>query len=390
MIVEYIKNAYEEVKDRLKNPFLDSNKTPFAGAFIIALLIYNWELIFTILTFDYFETRSSKITIIKEYIASETWYKRLLCTLGIAFASIIFFYIFNYLSLGITTFFRRWFKGIILYFTDKSQIVPLDELERNNKRYNIIKKNYDELKKSFSNVEDERNELSNQLSNLTSEFAELTNENNQLRNTIQESENKLKENDSMAKILFAQYGAEREFIDVTDIVTNLLAKSNQFTVDNRTMGVDPIKFSVKTLLIIYSIGTKVEKFTAIEEQEIELKNNKLHSKPTDKSKLKETYLSNEKYISDIFNGEWTLTSIKSGKGVNEKVQVDNTGRYFSNYKHKFFLKSIQIDQSNGKIKFNKVNTQRTLHSKEDLTIVDNNFIKGVDSLGFTIEYRRSS
>ena len=45
-------NIWEFIKERTKNPFSESVKTPFIGTFIIALILYNWEIIFSIFYFD--------------------------------------------------------------------------------------------------------------------------------------------------------------------------------------------------------------------------------------------------------------------------------------------------------------------------------------------------
>lgn len=391
MIIEYIKSVIENVRDRLKNPFNDTNKTPFAGAFIIALLIYNWELVYTLINFDSWENRQQKIEIIKQYLGQKSWYNRIGWSLGISFVSIIFFYFFNYISLGITTFFRRWFKGIILYYTDKSQVMPRDEHELYNQKANSIKRQFEELKERTSKIEDENNELSTQLTNLTSQFSTVTNEKEELKKELEQHQLSLRgrvENENSFRVIYSQYGAENSFEDVTKAVSDLLKKNNRFTVDNKSLGIDPIKYSVKNLLIIYEMGKTTKKIMANEEEEIEFKDNELVVTQTEKSRLKQTYIENTPKLADIFKGQWTLTSVKPGGTHKETVLIDRSGNYFSNNNHVFFIKTIQIDTNSNKIKFNKVSLQRTLHSKEDLTILDPNHIKGVDSLGYTLDYQK--
>jgi hypothetical protein len=396
-ITDYVKHVYETVKDRLKNPFTDSNRTPFAGAFVIAFIIYNWELIFSLISFDTKETRLSKIEIIKGYLESEVWYSRIGVAIGFAFASITLFYIFNYASLGLTTFFKRWYKGWILYYTDRGQTIPRTELDRNNIKINTYKKNYADLKDAYSQVEDERNELSSQLTNLTSQYSKATSEIEQLKQTIEQTRlstttttTTKSETEKQFQVAFAQYGINKEFKDVTNKVSDLLKINHKFTVDNRTLGVDPSKFFVKELLIVYLVDNEKFTLTANEEELVELKENKLIATSTEKSRVKQSYIINEKRLPEIFNGEWTLSSKKPGENYKERVIIDDTGKYYSNLKFSFYIKTIQIDENTKKIKFNKVRPDRTLHSKEDLTIINEGLIKGADSLGFTLEYNKIS
>ena len=76
--------------ERIKNSFTERNATPFAGAFIIALVIYNWHLFFSLINFDNSETRISKIKIISDYLKEEeNRIARIGYPIIIAFGSII-------------------------------------------------------------------------------------------------------------------------------------------------------------------------------------------------------------------------------------------------------------------------------------------------------------
>ena len=105
-IIDWFKSLFENIQERIKNPFTESNKTPFAGAFIIALIICNWELVYSLFQFDSDETREHKIAIIHSYLDKQSWEHRILCSVKIAFGSIIFYYVFNNASLIITILFR--------------------------------------------------------------------------------------------------------------------------------------------------------------------------------------------------------------------------------------------------------------------------------------------
>ncbi|MBI2967705.1 MAG: hypothetical protein HYY40_07820 [Bacteroidetes bacterium] len=106
MIIDFIQSAIKNIKERIKNPFTERNTTPFAGAFFIALVLWNWELFYSLFQFDKDCTRIDKILIIETYL-SKGFYKIIIIPLILSFVSITAYYFFNNISLGITTFFNR-------------------------------------------------------------------------------------------------------------------------------------------------------------------------------------------------------------------------------------------------------------------------------------------
>ncbi len=163
MIIDSIKSAIENIKERIRNPFTERNSTPFAGAFIIALVLYNWQLFFSLVSFDSGEKRINRIDIIQQYLNEMNWLRRLFYPVVIAFSSIVFFYIFNTLSLGITTFFNRWGKATILYLTDRSKIITRGELEQNMNKMNTLRNHYEQLKKTFAESQSELEDYKTQI-----------------------------------------------------------------------------------------------------------------------------------------------------------------------------------------------------------------------------------
>ncbi len=125
----FIHSAIDNIKERVKNPFYESNKTPFAGAFVISLVIYNWELFYSLVNFDPHYTRLTKIDIIKDYLETKAWYDRLFTPILFAFGSIVSFYILNLLSLGLNTLYNRWGKASVFYFFDVGKNVPKLKLD---------------------------------------------------------------------------------------------------------------------------------------------------------------------------------------------------------------------------------------------------------------------
>ena len=146
-MLEIIKQAYKDVRDRIKNPFTENNATPFAGTFLIVLVLYNWELIFSILNFDRTTTRSQKIRIISEFVNQQDWFTEFKLTISYTLALILFYAFFSNISLIITTFFNSWFKPAILKFIDRNKITT-------KKEYNDLLAHVDMLNKQLGELED--------------------------------------------------------------------------------------------------------------------------------------------------------------------------------------------------------------------------------------------
>ena len=68
----------------------------------------------------------------------------------------------------------------------------------------------------------------------------------------------------------------------------------------------------------------------------------------------------------------------------EPIIIDLTGRYFAYTKIRFYLRTIEIDESLGRMSFNKVGLNRILHSKETLRF----WCNGVEKDRTVIDYNR--
>ncbi len=389
-IFDFFKEIVDGIKERIQNPFTERNSTPFAGAFIIALVLYNWQLFFSLFSFDGTETRLTKIEIISCYLKRESWIARIGFPILIAFGSIIFFYFFNNISLGLTTIFNRWFKGTVLYVTDRSKIITREEFEKVNSRASSSKKNYERIKSEFLSSEDERANLDKQLTDLVSKYDQVSAENEKLKNqSITTTTTTTEAPTEQFRIIYARYGAEETYTDVTEIVKKLISSSERFTVDNKILEGDPLVYSIKSLFIIYEHNNQTNSMTANEAEIIELKDGKLLTVQTELSQRKQGFLKNQNEIADIFSGLWILNfTTKEEVSNSEPVIIDNTGRYFAHSKHRFYLRTISIDASYKRITFNKVDLQRKLHAKETLTIQNNDLITGADSKGYRLTYKR--
>ncbi|NOT50604.1 MAG: hypothetical protein HOP10_04945 [Chitinophagaceae bacterium] len=388
MIFDWIKSTIENIKERVRNPFSERNTAPFAGAFIIALLIYNWHLFFSLINFDSSETRLTKIEIIKGYLREKNWVNRIGMPVVIAFGSIVFYYFFNTISLGITTIFNRWFKATILYFTDRSKIIPRKELEQNITNTNKLRERYESIRKIQTEFQGEIEDYRRQLNEKDSAIIKIREEKErtfkELEVTTQKLEALTREEVSM-KILLARYGKNERFEDVTKSVAELISSKGNFNVENAELGTDPIRYFIKQLFIIYQSGNEVKTLLANESERIELKDHILIASTTERSEKKQKSLQNQKKLANIFKGEWILKYSKTSLG-SERVIIDDEARYFANGIHSFHLNNIQINDK--QISFNKVSLKGVLHAKDTLTIITDKLITGSDTLGYKLEYSK--
>lgn len=159
---EFLSGIANFFKERTQNPFSEKNKTPFAGAFIISFLIYNWELFYNVFSFDKTEDRLQQLTVIKQYININGWHM-LTCPLFYSFISIVSFYTFNNVSLGITTIFNRWVKPFILNLIDRNKIIDKDSYNNLQNSFSKLSVQFEEIKIKNSSLIEEINVANNEV-----------------------------------------------------------------------------------------------------------------------------------------------------------------------------------------------------------------------------------
>jgi len=381
MFTSFFKAVYEGIRDRIKNPFSERATTPFVGAFLIALLVYNWQILFTLFSFDPGNSRKDKIDIITNYFLDNHWIERLLFPLLITFVIIVLYYLFSNLSLGISTFFNRWFKATILYLTDRSKIIPRDEHEKTVDRLDRLRQRYEVLKKSTEESQSELDDYKKQIELKDQELLKINSESAERKEQLDE----LMQEQNAFKILYASYGKEEKFNDVTDIVRGLLKDEKLFQVENHILGGDPYENKEKEIFIIFQVSQEIKTITASEHNFIELYDNDLKTivphRPSISSNSK-----NIELLTRQFKGDWQLLYEKGNKKMSEKVKIDNTGKYYANDKHRFNLKDIIFTDK--KISFQKELPDGKLYSIEHLEILNNNLIQGSDSLGYSLKYKK--
>lgn len=96
-------------------------------------------------------------------------------------------------------------------------------------------------------------------------------------------------------------------------------------------------------------------------------------------------------LQQFLSGQWFLvyTHKQSTLNGNESVIFVNGNHYYIGNTLVFILTDIDFNESKKELKWAKTRYDNNkIHSKETLTIADNNTISGVDDLGFAINYVR--
>lgn len=397
MIIEFFKSTIENIKERVKNPFIESNKTPFAGAYIIALILYNWKLFFSFFNFDNVDDRQSKISIISNYLEAEPWFYRIGNPILIAFSTILAFYILNNLSLGITTFFNRWFKATVLEIFDKGKKITREELDKKHRDMERLRLSYESLRTTFTQsqntIEDLNtiikgrdssiSEMSNNISRALEEKDKLSIDNSILQKYIETLENKR----DAFRILYARYGYRDKFNDVREIVQKILIEENsKLDVINSVLNGDPAEGKIKHLFLVYEYNNKIETLNSIEGAIIQLVENRLIESMTEVGLNNHTTLKMQKKLSEIFQGTWLLEYKSTTSSKTEILRIDDEGNYLSTSDLSLTLGNIGVD--NKLIHFEKVKEDGKVLSVETLQIKNDNLIVGHDTLGYTLRYTK--
>lgn len=84
----------------------------------------------------------------------------------------------------------------------------------------------------------------------------------------------------------------------------MLSSERNFQVDNKVLGGDPIRYTVKELQIIYKTLNETKNVVVREGEQISLDGNTLLISRTKSSIEKQTFNDNIKKLAAIFDGEW--------------------------------------------------------------------------------------
>lgn len=387
----------KEVQDQMKS-YLDDKKNPYFGSVIALWIAINKTLIFGICNFDKDATMDFKIQWIHHHFNHFKvdlwggWY------ISGFYATVIYSILGGYVAMVLLNKINGAGKGIFIW-ANKSTINFLQKIQPEKW---TSRKDYVELEKKYNTLEDEvktrraevnkfekdakeaeglvfasrhdQNELNQKISQLNEELGQKT---RSLQDFIDEK-NKF-------RVIYAKYGIGNTFVEVTKIVSDLLNNDKEFTVNNQVLGIDPLHFSIKQLVIEYEYRRTPKTFLANEEEIVTIVAESLVRNVTEKSQILQEWVKNTHKIGDIFRGPWILNYSKGTEKKSENVTINNNGEYFIDNKLAFYLLVTNI--SDGRMVVQKITLDRKTHSVEELTIVNNRSIQGKDSEGYKLEYK---
>lgn len=390
---------FSEVKKQFDNWLDNKLSNPYFGAVIAIWAVTNRVLIFGLFNFDAKNTLDQRIAFVHQQLESfkrldfilgfHGFYATVVWSFGWGFIAMLFFDQINTLAKAAFKWGHRsknnilqrieqskWMETKHHLEVEKANMTLEEEMKTKRIEANRIQKDYDEAIKLYSNIkklEEEKDKT-------------IVKDSNQII-FLEEKVIKLEEEKNKFRIIYARYGKDEKFQEVTKIVSDLILSKKKFMVGNDELGGDPIKFKIKELFIEYVFNQLPQKITANEGEIVEFKDDVLEVLPTEDSKQKQLWLLNQNKISDVFKDEWILTYTKDEKPNYEKIRVDSTGRYFINDIHTFNL--LVTELNNKKINLKKINLKGDEHSTETLTISNDRLIIGQDNKGYSLEYKKN-
>lgn len=399
-IVDWIKSIIEKVKDRIQNPFGEDTSTAFAGAFLIAFIVRHWRIVYSILYFDDGELRETRLRIIENYLKGEDYLTLLLYPALFVIAALGIYYIINNITLAMSLFLRDYFRGGILLLFDKRRIRTKGEFDRLWRQLNRAKSNQEKANNELRSVQHELDETGKQLTELNVQHANVIAKlaaAEQSISTLEQELGGVKADDASDstfetvetfKLVSAYYGWNDFKTDVTEAVDQALGTNKKIAVDNVSLGGDPLRYTIKDLVITYlSKGVRKE-ISVIEGTIVERVGDLLREHSTSMSEKKAASRNSMLAMAEYFSGQWTLLFTLHGVQKRERVLIDSQGRYFANGKHRFNLRVVSFESGPGKTSFSKIDNDNQLFSKESLNRIAKDSWTGTDTKGHTLEYSR--
>lgn len=102
---------------------------------------------------------------------------------------------------------------------------------------------------------------------------------------LQEDLNTVTRETNALKILYAQYGKNETFVDVTQIVSILVTTRKNFIINNQELLGDPLQGVHKELFIVYSVDGSTFKLVVREYYQIDVMDKKLVVNETEESRV---------------------------------------------------------------------------------------------------------
>jgi len=325
-IVDFFSRIIEDIKERAKNPFNEMNTTPFAGAFAFFFIVCHWQLFFSILEFDSWETREVKIGVIKNYFENKKWWSDVVWPpIQYSFISILTFYAFNNLSLIVTILFTKWLKPLILFVFDRNKLVTRRDMEAMEKVNRAVRNNNQRLQNTLEATE------------------KLVEEHEQAKLAALNDLEKHNIADKEFKVLYSWYGTDESNAEVTQIVKTQIANSGSISVNPIAFGLKEADIEAKKLFILYSFDKKIESITAKQEEIVEFRNNKLTVTETHASKGLQAKLQDK---GDILKGYWRNEWSRDNRHGKEDLFIINLDYHFLDGSRIFKIEELKFSQDN--------------------------------------------
>jgi hypothetical protein len=164
MIEELLKDIRENWTEKLSKPF--------GGTFVIAWLIHNWLLVYTLFNFDSGTTLHSKTDFIQSYINKpDNWCRLLWYPIVWAFVAIFLYLFLTNASLAISLAFSKWVRPFIISVIDRNDIVARKDYDAKNRALIKITKEKDALSEGLSTTIQENERLENENTDLNKKLA---------------------------------------------------------------------------------------------------------------------------------------------------------------------------------------------------------------------------
>lgn len=328
----------EEIREQTKS-WLDSRlRNPYFGAVITVWIITNRVLVFSIFNFDDSYSLSDKIQFVKNELGLfNVWILKgfwgtvvwsffwgyfamigldLLNSAGKALYKLVN-RVSNYLMKKVEP--SKW-KEIEMFYELEQKVSELED--DNSKRKTEIKRVQKDLDDTLG--------LLSQSEKEKVEKEKLIEVNIKTIKLFEEQAEILSQERKKFKINYARYGADEFFIEVTRVVSDLLASNGRLLVGNNVFKTDPVRYAIKELVVEYQIGGEQKVLKVNEGELIEFHADDLKVTETEESKRLKKWRENTEKLSEILAGDWQFISTENGLKNMQIISVNKFGAFIIN------------------------------------------------------------
>ena len=166
MISEILASFRDNVSRKVKNPFY--------GTFAIVFILQNWQLFYSLISFDDLTQRQTRIKIIEQYITNAGGaFGMFLYAVWCALIALTLAYILYNISGLISNFFDLRVKPWIKKIVDKGAIIDKSEYGKLERNYDLMEAKYNRERKAKQDATSEIDTLQKKLSETRRELEDL-------------------------------------------------------------------------------------------------------------------------------------------------------------------------------------------------------------------------